>query len=225
MNELTGQSLDIVAIRHTMVSAPPPHFGKSAPVSGETLTEVRRYMSATDATAVKGLQAALRQIPCGIFILSAAADGHRGAVMTRWVQPCSLEPPLLMTSVPTGLAIEPLIRNSRAFAIGQIADSDRLLRRRFAAPFDRSEDPFITIPHWTTPNGAPVPERVHAWFECELIRHVDLDSDHRLLVGRILSGGIHRAEEAPAIEVGGVSLPPPVSASSESAITDSTSAA
>ena len=163
-------------------------------------------MSAIDASAVRGLQAALRQIPCGIFILSAASDGHRGGVMTRWVQPCSMEPPLLMTSIPTGLSIEPLIRNSRAFAVGQLADSDRLLRRRFSTPQDRGEDPFITIPHWTTPSGSPVPERVHAWFECELIRHVDLDADHRLLVGRIMGGGIHRAQEMPAIEVGGACI-------------------
>jgi len=168
--------------------------------------EVSTQMGAIDATAANGLLAALQQIPCGLFILSAASEGHRSGVLTRWAQPCSIDPPMLMTAIPTGLSIEPIIRNSRAFALGQISDCDRLLRRRFAAPAERGEDPFITIPHWTTPTGSPVPERVHAYFECELIRHVDLDADHRLLVGKLIRAGIQRADEQPAVELGGALL-------------------
>lgn len=152
------------------------------------------------------ISALLRQIPCGLFVLTAAHDGLRAGVLTRWVQPCSRRPPMVMVSIATGLAIEPVIRDSRGFAICQIPADDRLLRRRFAVPQDRSEDPFITLPHRDCPSGAPVPERAMSYLDCQLVRHVDLEADHRLYVGRVVHAGICRAGSTPAVEVNGESI-------------------
>jgi len=108
-----------------------------------------------------------------------------------------------MVAVATGLAIEPLIRDSRWFALCQIGEDDRILRRRFAVPADRGEDPFVTLPHTSAPSGAPILERAITWMDCELIRHVDLDSDHRLYVGRVHHAGIMTAGARPVVEVDG----------------------
>lgn len=159
---------------------------------------------------------ALRRIPCGLFVMTAAFEGNRAGVLTRWVQPCASDPPLIMVAIPTGLAIEPLIRDSRIFALAQISDGERLLRRRFETPSERGDDPFITLPHCTTPGGAPVPDRVHAWFECELIRHVDLDADHRLFVGRIVRARHTGNGMLPAIEYNGCRAVPVESRANDS---------
>ncbi|MFK7962280.1 MAG: flavin reductase family protein [Phycisphaerales bacterium] len=148
------------------------------------------------------------QIPCGLFVLTAAHDGVRCGILTRWVQPCSTKPPLVMVSIATGLPIEPVIRDARSFALCQLPENERILRRRFAEPADRADDQFITIPHFETPSGAPVPERAFAYFDCQLVRHVDLEADHRLYVGKVTSADLVKPLDgaAPAVEVRGVAL-------------------
>ncbi len=161
-------------------------------------------MAPTDTTAIKS---ALRQIPCGLFVMTAAHDGARYGMLARWVQPCSNVPPLVMAAISTGLPIESLIRDSRSFALCQISDEDRLLRRRFAGPPDRDDDPFVIIPHREEVTGSPILDRALTFLDCTLLRHVDLDADHRLYVGRIVAGNINLPSAHPAIEVGGNGMP------------------
>ena len=102
------------------------------------------------------ITAVLRQVPSGLFILTSAFDGSRSGVLTRWVQPCSLEPPLMMVAVEQGLPIEPLIRDSRSFALCQVRAGDRLLQRAFAVPPDRGA-PAYDVPATdpSRPSGRP----------------------------------------------------------------------
>lgn len=158
---------------------------------------------ADDASIIE----AMRQIPCGLFVMTSAHDDARYGLLARWVQPCSYQPPLVMVSIRTGTPIESIIRDSRSFALSQISDEDRILRRRFAGPPDRDEDPFVALPTRTASSGAPILERSLAFLDCEVLRHVDLESDHRLFVGMILAGSILHPTRGPAIEVGGNGLP------------------
>ncbi len=160
-------------------------------------------------TAAK-LEELFSRIPTGLFVLTAAHDGMRCGILTRWVQPCSRKPPLVMVSIATGLPIEPIIRDARAFALCQIPADDRVLSRRFAGPLDRGEDPFITIPHFDAVGGAPVPDRSLLYYDCRLVRHVDLEADHRLYVGKVVGADMVQSDgdPAPAVELRGVSLTP-----------------
>lgn len=145
----------------------------------------------------------LKNIPCSRFIMTAASDGLRAGILTRWVQICSFHPPQIMVSLPTGTAIEPLVRNSRAFAICQLASDERSLIRRFDPCQNRNDDIFLTLPCRQAPSGAPVLENAISCLDCELIRHVDLDADHRLFVGRIHHGKLMDDLRSPALEVAG----------------------
>ena len=185
----------------SMVREEPPW---ARPTDSGDLEPLHARMTATDPVAIK---TALRQIPCGLFVMTAAHDGARYGMLARWVQPCSNQPPLVMAAISTGLPIESLIRDSRSFALCQLGDDDRLLRRRFAGPPDRDDDPFVTIPYRAEETGSPILERALTFLDCQLLRHVDLDADHRLYVGRIVAGGIHFPESEPAIEVGGNGMP------------------
>jgi flavin reductase (DIM6/NTAB) family NADH-FMN oxidoreductase RutF len=159
-------------------------------------------------TADKGsnIVAALLQIPCGLFVLTAAHEGVRSGVLTKWVQPCSIEPRLIMLAVAGGSPVEPLIRDSRTFALCQISEGDRLLHRRFLAPPERGEDPFVTLPTHCAPSGSPIIDRALSYLDCEVVRHVDLDTDHRLYVGQVHHGGVLKRDARPAVEVGGNGL-------------------
>jgi len=153
--------------------------------------------------ATTNIAAAIRQIPCGLFVLTCAYEGARSGVLARWVQPCSLEPPLLMVAIEAGLAVEPLIRDSRAFALCQISEGDLLLQRLFATPPERGEDPFVTLPAHAAPSGSPIIDRALNYMDCRVVRHVDLDTGYRLYVGEIRDAAVINAAGRPAIEFGG----------------------
>jgi flavin reductase (DIM6/NTAB) family NADH-FMN oxidoreductase RutF len=138
----------------------------------------------TDLTHVLG------RIPRGQFILTAAFDGARSGVLVGWVQQCATEPPMVMTAIATGLPVIPLIRDSRSFALCQISADDRLLGRKFARVPDHGEDPFVSLATGTAPSGSPIVQRALTWIDCELVRHVDLESDHGLYVGLVRAGGL-----------------------------------
>ncbi|MBT8484687.1 MAG: flavin reductase family protein [Phycisphaerales bacterium] len=151
---------------------------------------------------------AVRRIPCGVFVLTSSFHDRRTGVLTRWVQPCSTHPPHIMVAVARGLPIEPLIRDSRAFALCQISAGDRLLLRSFATTPDNDDDPFVTLPSHDAPSGSPIIDRAMCYLDCELVRHVVLDGDHRLYVGHVRAGAVLNPDGEPAIELGGNGLVP-----------------
>ena len=148
------------------------------------------------------------RIPCGLFILSSAFDEQRTGVLTRWVQPCSFEPPLVMIAVPKGMPVEPLIRDSRHFSLSLVSDQDRLLERKFSRPPDRGDDPFVALPAREGPKGMPILDRALGWMECEVVRHIDLEADHRLYIGQVLHCSIQNVSGYPAVQVDGALRPP-----------------
>ena len=151
--------------------------------------------------ATQNVATALDQIPSGMYIMTAASDGLTSGILVRWVQRCCIDPPMLMLALRKGMPIEPIIRDSRSFALCQIDEKDRFLHRKFATPPDRTEDPFVGLPTQRAPGGSPIIERAMAWLECELVRNVELDCDHRLYVGQVICGKrLHDAR--PAIHFG-----------------------
>ncbi len=108
-----------------------------------------------------------------------------------------------MVAIAAGLPVEPLIRDSRAFGLCQIDSEDRLLRKMFATPPERGEDPFVLLASHAAPSGSPVIDRALSYLDCRVVRHVDLGTDHRLYVGEICAGELMNKSARPAIEVGG----------------------
>ena len=148
------------------------------------------------------LISAFDQIPCGLFLLTSAYEGFRSCVLARWVQQCSLNPPLVMVALPKGSPVEPLIRDSHCFALCQIPDCDRFLARKFSTMPDRSEDPFDTLATFCAPSGSPVVQRAMSYLDCEVVRHVELESDCRLYVGEVRHGA-RLGHGRPVIHLGG----------------------
>jgi len=125
----------------------------------------------------------------GLFVASAGHDGRRAGVLVRGAHVCSDSPPLLVVSVRKGHPIEPVIRDSRAFALSSVDPGDRVLVRRFGAPppADRHFDPFDATPTRTLVSRSPVLASSALAFDCQVERHVDLECDHELYVGRVVA--------------------------------------
>jgi flavin reductase (DIM6/NTAB) family NADH-FMN oxidoreductase RutF len=97
---------------------------------------------------------------------------------------------MVVVAIPKGQPVEPLLINSRGFALCMIESDDRLLLRKFAQTPDRADDPFVAISSCDAPSGSPIIDRAICYIDCEVARLVELESDHRLCVGLVHAAGM-----------------------------------
>lgn len=142
------------------------------------------------SNAEAAIRRALSLLPAGTFVLTAAFESKRSGIIVRWVQPCAEEPLLVAVAARRGHSIEPLIRDSHAFAICRMDPEDKLLVKKFAVhrPPDDSGDPFDAVAVETLVTGSPVIRKSPLVLDCEVVRHFDLEADHELFIGHVLAG-------------------------------------
>jgi flavin reductase (DIM6/NTAB) family NADH-FMN oxidoreductase RutF len=121
---------------------------------------------------------------------------------------------MVMVAINRGQHIEPMLRNSRSFVLCQIAESDRFLLRKFNGASNgaasgtngnghhEDDDPLASMMTTVAPSGAPIVGRAMTYLDCEIIRHVELESDYRIYVGQVHSGAVLN-QGAPAVQFGG----------------------
>lgn len=135
-------------------------------------------------------------------VMTARFDGSRAGLLVRSCLPCADEPVLIAVAIRKGHRIDPLVRDSRAFALCVLRPEDRVTARRFAddgsdhasrgerSAEDAGEgellDGFDALRTLTLVTGSPVLRGARAALDCEVVRHVDLDADHALYVGQVL---------------------------------------
>ena len=132
------------------------------------------------------------RMPVGRYLLTAAHGGARRGLLVDRVQHCADEPPTILVSVRKGHALSPLIRDAATFGLCELAPADRILSRLFSRPTDlHDEDPFLG--HQlveTTTGNSPIPACSASWMMCELLRHLDIEADFEIYIGRILESGL-----------------------------------
>ena len=146
----------------------------------------------------------LAQIPGGLFILTATCEGRSGAALVKWVQLCSQNPPMVMVALPKGLPLELMIHGSQTFALCQISADDRYLIRKFSNLPDQYEDGLVAVQS-IAPSGSPIVHGAMTCLDCQIVRHVELDSDYRIYVGQVTYRAVYNCA-APAISLGGNGL-------------------
>lgn len=142
-----------------------------------------------DGQAGGPFDAVLSLFPVGIYIITSQFEDDRTGLRVLSVMPCAVEPALLAVAARKGHSIEPIIRDSRHFALCIADKDDRLLIHKFPLGGEPKGggDPFDAMPTETLVSTSPIPTRCVAAFDCEVVRHFDLDADHEIYVGQILA--------------------------------------
>ena len=137
-------------------------------------------------------QEVARRMPVGRYLLTAAHGGSRLGLLVDRVQHCADEPPTILVSVRKGHALSPLIRDAASFGLCELALKDRILSRLFNRASDlQDDDPFLGHQLVETATGnAPIPACSASWMMCELLRHLDIEADFEVYIGRILESGL-----------------------------------
>lgn len=146
-----------------------------------------------DFIQVNAMREACDRLPTGLYLLSAGHEDARAGTLVMGVHQCASEPLLLCIPVRRGHRINPLIRDSRSFAVCSIDPEDRAIRRRFEFHPSAEEyhDPFDALPVVTLGTGAPILRSSVLAFDCEVVRHIDIDADHELYIGRVVAARIN----------------------------------
>ncbi|MCE7974116.1 MAG: flavin reductase [Leptolyngbya sp. PLA1] len=138
--------------------------------------------------SMQDAQRALERLSDRQFVLTTAHEGRRCGVLVSGAARAATEPMLVAAFVRRGHWIEPLIRDSRVFALCQVptqtSAATSLLLRRFAeASRPRDGDPFDGFDAGTLTTGAPILIHSPLAFDCDVHRHIDLDADHEVYCG------------------------------------------
>lgn len=154
--------------------------------------------SPVDTTEKQQIDEVIARIARGRYLMTSCFEGSRAGALVDSVQWLMTEPLLIGVSVRKGHEIDPLIRDSRAFAVGFINDDDRFVTRRFGKRLNGVDsaihveglDPFETLETSSFVTGSPVLPQCSTWVDCEVLRRVDLENAHELFVGSVV-GVIH----------------------------------
>ena len=152
----------------------------------------------------------LQRLPRGRFLLTASHAGVRQGLLVKRVQHCADEPPTISVSVKKGHVLSPLIRDSARFGLCELAPADRILTRLFARPAELlDDDPFLG--HAMVPledaHDQPIPKCAATWLACDLLRHLDIESDYELYIGRVIESGVLSAGSSSAVAADRTSIP------------------
>ena len=132
---------------------------------------------------------ALASVPASSFLLTTAYGDLRDGRIVDRVQQCGTNPPMLLVAMEKGHPLSPLIRDSRTFALSLLDPNERLLQRFFGPERGVGDDPFLTYPHQIGMLGAPIVTRAVAWFDCEVVRHLDMETNFELFIGQVHAAG------------------------------------
>lgn len=147
-----------------------------------------------DSAQQQVIDGAIARIERGRYLMTSCYDGSRSGILVESVQWLMQDPLLIGISVRKGHEIDPLIRDSRSFAIGFIDDDDKFITRRFgerlngadSAIYVQGSDPFDTLASEKLVTGSPLLPQCRTWIDCEVLRRVDIENAYEFFVGSVV---------------------------------------
>lgn len=142
---------------------------------------------------------ALSMLPSGLFVFSGQYEGRRSGTLVRWVTLVSTEPALVCVSMRKGHWVSPIVRDSHHFGISLVRETERLVLKKFSEMVrPKDGDPFDCLAIERLSTGVPLLVKSPLVFDCEVTRHLDLEADFEMFIGRVLGYRV-----TPGADVGG----------------------
>ncbi|RME88233.1 MAG: flavin reductase [Anaerolineae bacterium] len=143
---------------------------------------------------------ALRMIPYGLYVLTAATDGEIAAGAVNWVTQASFEPPLVVVAVRADSHLHGVIRQAQSFALNVLRKDQGNLAFTFFKPVKREGQTLGGEPFHPGVTGAPILESTPAFIECRVVEAVS-KGDHTVFVGEVVDVGLNEEIEGRPDEV------------------------
>jgi flavin reductase (DIM6/NTAB) family NADH-FMN oxidoreductase RutF len=159
------------------------------PVSGDPL----RSRTSGDSTVVsrEQIQNVLFKVPCGLFIVTAAAEGKNNGMINNTVFQITDQPLQILLGMDKAHLTGELIQKSGAFAVIFMKPDQITFVKRFGFQSGRTVDKFAGIGWHPGTNGAPVPDGAPGYLECEADLAKTLDAGtHWVFLAKVVNAKI-----------------------------------
>ncbi|MER5202859.1 flavin reductase family protein [Streptomyces sp. NPDC002825] len=148
-------------------------------------------------------RAAMARLAAGVVLVTAhdPDEGPRGedvGMTATAFMSVSLDPPLVLVSLRNGSRMDDLLAEVPVWAVSMLAEDQRHIAGRFAMK-NRVSDRllFADLPYTRGEvSGAPLMGGALSVLECRTENRV-VAGDHTLVVGRVLTVGLHTGEGGP----------------------------
>ena len=143
-------------------------------------------------------KAALRMIPYGLYVLTAAnKSGQVAAATVNWVTQVAFEPPLVVVGVKADSHAHALIKETQGFALNILGKGQQALAFTFFKPAELKDGKISGEAFRPGTTGAPILGSTPAYVECTLEATVE-KGDHSVFVGRVVDAGVSKQPEGRA---------------------------
>ena len=141
---------------------------------------------------------ALRMIPYGLYVLTAANKaGQVAAATVNWVTQASFEPPLVAIGVKADSHAHALIKESKAFALNVLGKGQQALAFTFFKPAELKGETISGEKFYRGATGSPILANAPAFLECTLEAAVE-KGDHSVFVGKVVEAGVTKTPDGRA---------------------------
>jgi flavin reductase (DIM6/NTAB) family NADH-FMN oxidoreductase RutF len=135
---------------------------------------------------------ALGRVPTGLFIVTAENAGQRAGFLASWVCQAGFSPPAVSVGIKQDRPIMRQLERGAHFAVNILGKEDNKLMAHFARGFDIGADPFEGANVARTEAGTPYLPDALGYLECRLLRVLEPSTEHNLVVGEVIGGGMQR---------------------------------
>ncbi len=139
-------------------------------------------------------KAALRMIPYGLYVLTAARGQEVAAATVNWVTQVAFQPPLLALGVKVGSGVHSLIKDGGYFALNFLKKGQQSMAFVFFKPTQREGNTINGVAFSSGTTGSPVLEDVPAYVECRLVDTIE-KGDHSVFVGEVVEAVVREMPE------------------------------
>ena len=142
----------------------------------------------------------LRQVPYGMFVMTATAGGKPAASTLTWISQCSFHPPLVMIGVQSNSLTHAAIEASGALAVNFLAENQREIAEKFFQPPEDADSGHLHgLPCEPGPEtGSPLLTDLPAWIEARVTARVER-GDHTVYVCEVVGAGARESDFQPLL--------------------------
>ncbi|HMK48556.1 MAG TPA: flavin reductase family protein [Thermodesulfovibrionales bacterium] len=134
----------------------------------------------------------------GVYIVTVRAKERINGMTAAWLSQVSFNPIQLMVSIAPARYTHNLIRESGYFAVNTLDEETRDYAAAFGFKSGRKADKFQGVSFFDAPNGSPVLNGAHSFFECKVVDTFTA-GDHTLFIGEVAEARLLKEGSAPLI--------------------------
>lgn len=143
---------------------------------------------------------ALKLMPYGFYSLTSRYGDDINAMVCNWVTQVSFEPRLLIVGLQKTCYTYELIEKGGVFTLNIFKAVDKEALMPFTKGRDKRPDKMENTEYTEAPEtGCPILKGAAAYIECRMIRMINANGDHDILVGEVIGGDILQEAEVDEI--------------------------